>query len=456
MPHPFLDDTIAALASAAGPGARGIIRISGSDCRAVLDRVVEWSARADSLRGSQAHVHNALICVAGDVKLPAIVYLWPGTRSYTGQPLAEIHTTSSPPLVEAVLMRAYESGARPARPGEFTLRAFLNGRLDLTQAEAVLGVIDAHDQPALERALRQLGGGISGPLAEVRHDLMNLLADLEAGLDFVEDDVTFVSSNELIKRITAARTVCERLLQQSTQRAQSTGRHRVALAGLPNAGKSTLFNALLNREAAIVSDVSGTTRDFLTVTADWNGVQIELIDTPGRDGAKALIAGEAQRLALAQIDDVELVIWCSSADYDANDVRIDEQLFVSLVESGHALLRIATKRDLARSRSAMPGIAVCAISGEGLDALRRAVLERLCETNAGSELLGTTAARCHGSLLRTLAALDRALSSANDAGREEFVALELREALEAIGEILGAVYTDDILDRIFSRFCIGK
>ncbi len=185
-------------------------------------------------------------------------------RSYTGQPLVEIHAPGSPPLLEAVLARSFEAGVRPAHPGELTLRAFLAGRMDLLQAEAVLGVIDAAGEDTLAIALRQLAGGISGRMSQVRGDLIDLLADLEAGLDFVEDGIEFVSRDDLAARIGRAQSTIGELLAQCQSRAQSQGRRRVVLAGLPNAGKSTLFNALLSRDAALVSAVAGTTRDYLS------------------------------------------------------------------------------------------------------------------------------------------------------------------------------------------------
>ncbi|MGE3315826.1 MAG: tRNA modification GTPase, partial [Planctomycetaceae bacterium] len=355
------------------------------------------------------------------------------------------------------LVRAFDAGARPARPGEFTLRAFLSGRVDLMQAEAVLGVIDAHDHKQLERALRQLAGNLSLPLARVRSDLLNLLADLEAGLDFVDEDISFVSNEDCRARIRAAREVPARLLQQSGSRMQSSGRKRIVLAGLPNAGKSTLFNALLNRAAAIVSDVSGTTRDTLRGLVDWQGLSVELVDTPGRDAEAAAINQEAQQLAVEQIEGADLILWCRSSQLEGTDVALDAQLQEELARSGCKTIAAVTKCDLADGGSIEQGHRISALTGVGLDALRQTVFERMCDPGDGNdELVGTTAARCHDSLSRTIAALDRALQAAEDRQGDELIALELRDALEPIGQILGAVYTDDILDRIFSRFCIGK
>ncbi|MEX0700720.1 MAG: GTPase, partial [Planctomycetales bacterium] len=277
-----LDDTIAALASPPGGAARGIVRVSGPEVRAALDTIFQPDGppRWNSSRAAQRHSGRILL---PNVRAPldVAVLLWPTRRSYTGEPLAELHLPGSPPLLEAVLSALHDRGARPARPGEFTLRAFLAGRIDLVQAEAVLGVIDAHDHRELETALGQLAGGLSGKIADVRRDLIDLLADLEAGLDFVDEDIEFVARHELAERVDRARGTVERLLDQASERMRTAGTRCVVLAGLPNAGKSTLFNALAGREAALVSPIRGTTRDWLSAELDWQGLAIELIDTAG-------------------------------------------------------------------------------------------------------------------------------------------------------------------------------
>ncbi len=254
---------------------------------------------------------------------------WPTRRSYTGQPLAELHTVGSPPLLEMVLGEVYRHNVRPARPGEFTLRAFLAGRLDLIEAEAVLGVIDAQDHEELETALKQLGGGLSGEIAEVRSDLLDLLSELEAGLDFVEEDIEFVERSELIERLTCALKTIARLSKQAETRLQTTGRWRVVLTGLPNAGKSCLFNALAGEEAAIVSPIKGTTRDVLVASADWEGVAVELIDTAGWEASPSDIMREAQAQRMEQSLGADVLVLCIAKDQSALDAAWNrEQLGV--------------------------------------------------------------------------------------------------------------------------------
>jgi tRNA modification GTPase len=233
------DDTIAAIASASGGAARGIVRVAGGDCISVVSQVFEASAPQLQIdhAGAARRLQGAV--AAGPLlgRVPADLLIWPGARSYTRQPAAEIHTFGSPPLLNAILARLCECGARIARPGEFTLRAFLAGRIDLVQAEAVLGVIDARDQRELSVALSQLAGGMTGSLNELRSCLLDLLAHLEAGLDFVEEDIQFIAPAELARQLEEAAGLLEALADQMQRRGTAHALPRVVLAGTPNVGK---------------------------------------------------------------------------------------------------------------------------------------------------------------------------------------------------------------------------
>jgi tRNA modification GTPase len=470
-----LDDTIGALASAAGPAARGIVRISGP---AAISCLAGWFEPVDvvhwrSAREARCHAGGLLL---EELRSPlaVIVYGWPTGRSYTGQPIVEIHAPGSPPVLEAILARAFAAGVRPAHPGEFTLRAFLAGRMDLLQAEAVLGVIDASGEDSLRIALRQLAGGLSGRMTQVRGDLLDLLADLEAGLDFVEDGIQFVSRQELMLRVRRSECAIEELLRRCHARAQSSGRRRVVLAGLPNAGKSTLFNALLSRDAALVSSVAGTTRDYLSGSLDWSGLAIELIDTPGWEAGSVTnpdanldpaapedLTFLSQELGAEQREQADLILWCLPADASESQRLENASIRGREIRAGHPTVIVETKADLvgrpAPSTCATSAVWVSAKTGKGLGEL----VDRCCHFLSGSlsdsaEIIGTTAARCRESLASCREALGRAAQAAESGQGDEIVALELRESLEHLGRVLGTIYTDDILDRIFSRFCIGK
>ena len=465
--HP--DDTIAALASPAGPAARGIVRISGPGTRAVLDTLFDPDdpARWHATRTATRHTGRFRFKPAATPTsflhpppLPIALHLWPTRRSFTGQPAAEIHAVGSPPLLEAVLTALYTGGVRPARPGEFTLRAFLAGRVDLVQAEAVLGVIYADDHRELELALKQLSGGLSGRIADVRSDLLNLLADLEAGLDFVDEDIEFVSREDVMARLSAARDTVAALLDQAEARMQSTGRRLVVLAGLPNAGKSTLFNALVGREAALVSEVRGTTRDYLTAELDWNGTAIELVDTAGWEPGGAGLMQQAHALRSGQLERADLILFCTPVDAAETEQAQELRFRAELGATAARVLPVRTKCDLAGRSvplSAPTAVAVSASTQIGLRELIEKAATRLTESHTGErQLLGMTAARSRESLATAQASLEHARDAADLGAGDELVALEVRAALDHLGRILGAVYTDDILDRIFSRFCIGK
>lgn len=387
--------------------------------------------------------------------VPIDLWLWPTQRSYTGQPSAELHLVGSPPVIDALLEQLYRDGARPARAGEFTLRAFLAGRVDLVQAEAVLGVIDATDDAQLRTALSQLAGGLSHRIAQVRESLLLDLADLEAGLDFVEEDIEFVHRDQMQARVGQALELVTGLLKQSDTRMVSGTRPQVVLAGLPNAGKSTLFNRLVGGQRAIVSDQAGTTRDYLSAGVEWDGVPLELIDTAGADRMTEGVAEQAEMMRSEVLQRADLVIWCTSVAIDAEQRARDVELRKEAQLQNVNLIEVWTQSD--RNSLADLGLAVSAQTGDGIEQLKDAVRTQLSRRAAHhGEWLATTAARSRDSLERCVTGLQSALAACEARVGDELLSLELRGALEALGEICGQVQTDDVLDRIFSRFCIGK
>jgi len=452
------EDTIAAVASAAGGAARGIVRISGPAALACVGEFFH-ADNAEALSAgspSQSHV------IQGRVRLPQFsspvpcaAYAWPSDRSYTRQPTVELHLPGSPPLVAAALEAACRSGARPARPGEFTLRAFLAGRLDLTQAEAVLGVVDAADRRQLDVALRQMAGGLAGPLDRLRSDLLDATAHLEAGLDFVEEDIEFIARDELLRQLAAARTSVDDVIRQTVARGDAAELPRVALIGLPNVGKSSLFNALIGSPGALVSPQSGTTRDYLTARCSLGASDCELIDTAGfehSDVSANSIVAAAQQFAEDRLRDADVRVLCldPSRPLESWERRLLEQ-----VDDRQIVVR--TKADLAVAANSHGELSVSVVTGAGLDDLRQAIASAVATSQVVvGEMVAATAVRCRDSLHRAATALMLSEQLAKTGGGDELIALELRTALDELGQVAGAVYTDDILDRIFSRFCIGK
>lgn len=401
-------DTIVALSTPPGSGIRAVVRLSGP-------RAVEIGGAAPG----------------------AVVFKAP--RTYTREDLVEIHLPASPPLVDALLRSLVEHGARPARPGEFTLRAFLNGRLDLAQAEAVEQLISAEGDADRVAALDQLGGSFSKRLSKIEGDLLDLCADAEAAIDFVDQDIDLLPVGDALRRGKAALDALRELMAETASRKTSDQRPIVALYGRQNAGKTSLFNALSGSDA-IVSDVPGTTRDVLTADVDV-GIPIRLMDAPGEGEAEGLDA-EALRRSREAVRRADLILFV-----------VDATSAVAPVEpKGHAWLRVHSKADLVRVEG--PGVLVSAKTGRGLPELKREIARLLRdEDRPGARF--RLSLRQGGLLREAEAALARASSAAPSLGME-FVSADLRAALSALGGISGRSTDEDLLDRIFSRFCLGK
>lgn len=467
-----LQATIAAIASNPQGAARGLVRISGPS---LLEHIQPWLQLPAPLPRSATRIAYPLQLPSPLGSLPADLWLWPNSLSYTGQPTLEIHTIGSPPLLQEILKQLGDLGIRQALPGEFTLRAFLAGRLDLAQCEAVLAVIHAQSQKELDRALRQLAGGIQVPIHTLRTQTIELLADIEAGLDFVDEDISFVSHQQIEERLVSLSQQLDQIQKQWTTRLLLTSTPRIVLAGLPNAGKSSLFNALLqtaihqpqpdgspNRLAqqpsALVSPQAGTTRDYLEATIQHLGIEMAWVDTAG---IESLPADQSPRAAAqlqtnSQLTDAHLILLCHPADSPPESLP-------ALPESLHSIpcWHVATCFDLAPTSKAIGDRSdtwvTSAKTGQGIQALLDAVAHWILQQREETpEMIPATAARCQQALQRASESVEMARQSNRDRLGDEWTAGHLRHALDDLGQIAGEVCTDDILDALFSRFCIGK
>ncbi|WP_315861048.1 tRNA modification GTPase [Stieleria sp. JC731] len=452
-------ETIIAIATPPTQAVRGAIRLSGSESLDVISRL-----GIEPVSLTRPHRIDGEIDLGSPLgSVPVRVLIWPTARSYTGQPSVELHTYGSLPILQSIVDAATSVGARAARPGEFTMRAFLAGRLDLAQAEAVLGVIDAESRGALDHALRQLAGNLSKPIESLRGELLNLLADVEAGLDFVDEDIQFIEDDHLISRLESiADSIAEARTQMDQRRGDKSG-WTLALRGLPNAGKSSLINALTGREAAIVTDVAGTTRDVVSVEIELDGYNLLLADTAGLEIVEGespddQIMRQAQSHAGRAGHDADIRLWC--VDYtDQNFQQDADKVRVLATEKRRSSidLWIATKCDHPDTNPPSPWLATSAQEGTGIDQLKQIIVDSIEQQSSGdsTSVIGT-AARCRGSLQAAEEAIASALAYVRGEDGHEYVSSELRLAVSNLGEVTGAVYTDDILDRVFSRFCIGK
>jgi tRNA modification GTPase len=448
-----LTDTIAAVSTPPGRGGIGVVRLSGPQARAIAEGLLRLAAPLAPGRARFGH----LLDRETDAVLDEVVAtFFEAPRSYTGEDVVEIATHGSPVLLDYVMRQSIAAGARLAEPGEFTERAFLAGRLDLTQAEAVRDLIDASTLHQARVAAQQLGGALSRTVAPIKDGLVALIAGLEAGVDFAEDDIDTMPTPEIITRIEAIDAPLRDL-----ERTFGYGRiiHdglRLAIVGRPNAGKSSLFNRLVERDRAIVTATPGTTRDLVTERVSIDGIPIELIDTAGLREAsdEAETIGIAKsREAMAEADLV-LVVIDAAAEPHPEDAATVAAL------GARPTLVAANKVDLEAAVHSldMPArvVKTSAITGEGIPELRRAILEAATKGASLQETALVTNLRQREAITKALAALRRASEAAAAEIPDEMILVDLYEALGALDALTGTTTTEDILRLIFSSFCIGK
>jgi len=462
-------DTIVAASSAAGPAARGIVRLSGPHSASIVRAMLAPGQDASFLARAY-HAADALLLAEG-MTIPARLYVMLAPASYTREDIVEVHAPGAAPILRALIDAMLRLGARPAQPGEFTRRAFLNGRLDLAQAEAVQRIIHARSEAEMRAALSALRGGVSTLARRLSGHITRLCVEVEAGLDFSDQDIEFITPADLAARCRDLAAEIRRA-PAPTAGAIHTRLPRVALRGEVNAGKSSLFNALLDADRALVSPVPGVTRDTVEADLDLGPLTIRLIDTAGlRPPAGDIEAEALTRSGQAQAE-ADLVLFVVDS---SSPLAPDVQAAIESVPPARRLV-VLNKSDLVSGTSAAPAtcggspppagsqgipettgaLHVSAITGHGLDELKRQIARRLATgANLAEEGLLLNARHAHA-LHRAAEALDRAATAAQDGLGMDLAAADLRDALDAVGEITGRVQPADILDRIFSGFCVGK
>lgn len=443
-----MSDTIFALATPPGRGALAVVRLSGPAAGAALQRL------ADALPPPRRASLRRLTDPASGELLDRALLLWlPGPASVTGEDVAELHLHGGRAVAGAVLEALGAlPGLRPADPGEFTRRAFLNGRMDLTEAEAVADLVDADTAAQRRQALRQMGGALAALYDGWRADLVQSLAHLEADLDFPDEDLPGGLDGAVRARIAALRAALAEHLADNRRGERLREGVQVALLGAPNVGKSSLLNLLARRDAAIVSPTAGTTRDVIEVALDLGGYPVLLADTAGVRATEDAIEEEGVRRARARAESADLrVVLFDAATLPALDAD-------SLALLDGDALAVVNKADLADSRALPAGLPSDALwvsltTGEGVDRLLARLTERVGGlVGGGGEAPTLTRARHRAALDACRAALDRALA----APEAELAAEDLRLAVRALGRITGRVDVEEILDAIFRDFCIGK
>jgi len=472
-----LEDTIVAVSSPAGAGERAVLRLSGPWAIEIADRV--FASPPDYRRGlvkdSPTHVvHPGLLAPPGSgLSVPALAYLMRAPRSYTREDVVEFHVGAWPAIEGDLVAGLVAAGARPAEPGEFSFRALMSGRLDLAQAEAVTAVVAASSAAALRAAGDLLGGHLSREIAALADQVRQVMALVEAGLDFSDQDIEIISHEEMTLRLARVRAALADLGRRSRGLETFSGRVRLVLAGRPNAGKSSLFNRLLEADPcftgpgqgrAIVSPEAGTTRDEVRAALHIGGLTFDLSDIAGLDGGAASdeLSAKAQAKALEALgraDLVLLVLEATAPSYEGTDEV--------LALMAAPLVVAVTKCDLAppdRARAYLAArgvraeaVATSAVAGRGLSALRAALVRAVEGGAVDRQAAGpVVTARHRAAMEQAAGALARASRLARRGEAGELVAVELREALDSLGAILGHRVDGDVLAEIFSQFCIGK
>lgn len=445
-------DTIVALSTPLGRGGLGVVRLSGTDSRSIAQIILRfahqphwktWSCElAELLDDSGAPIDQV------------VVSFFEQPRSYTAEDVVEIACHGSPVVLHLCVQRAVTQGARLAEPGEFTLRAYLNGRIDLPQAEAVRELIDATTLYQARVAAQQMEGSVSRRIRPLKEQLLELISLLEAGIDFAEDDISVASGEQILSRLTPIEEGLRVLLDSFATGKLVFAGFTLAIAGRPNVGKSSLFNRLLQQDRAIVTDIPGTTRDTVSETTSLNGIPVKLVDTAGlREGIDLVerlgIARSHQAVADA---DLTLLVFDLSAEATPEDKALREKL------ADQKPLYIGNKSDLPkRFLGADDLLPVSAVTGAGIAELQQAILKRLAPTGLAAPESGAITSIRHEALLKeSAAALENARRAVGFALPHEMLLLDLYAALRPIDAVTGATTADDILNRIFSTFCIGK
>lgn len=450
-------DTIVALATSPGVnGAIAVIRLSGPEAVAITDSVFKGK---DLSKQASHTIHFGTIRDGDQVIDEVLVSLFIAPHSYTKENVVEISTHNSKYIIERILTLLMKKGARAAKAGEFTLRAFLNGGLDLSQAEAVADLIASNSAASHQIAMQQMRGGFSNQLKQLREDLVHFASLIELELDFAEEDVEFANRDQLRILIEKIYQVIGRLIQSFEQGNVLKNGVPVVIAGKPNVGKSTLLNALLNEERAIVSDIAGTTRDTIEDEINIHGVTFRFIDTAGIRQTEDLIEAKGVERTMEKMKQARLIIYLFDPTQDhiaavqqqIQEVEVLNIPFVTIINKSDLL-----SEDQRAEYAVLNPIYISAKQQQGIEELKDELLNQVNLSQINTDDTIVTNIRHLEALQNTREALERVLFGIDNPITSDFLAMDIRQALHHLGEITGTVTTDDLLENIFSKFCIGK
>ena len=457
-----MEDTIAAVATAMAASGIGIVRISGPESREIADKVYRSKGGKKRLEDQPSHtIQYGYIFQGEEVIDEVLVMLMDGPRSYTGEDTVEIDCHGGVLAVKRVLEAVISQGARPAEPGEFTKRAFLNGRIDLSQAEAVMDVINAQSEYALKSSVGQLRGSVQKIIREIRQDILYQIAFIESALDDPEHISIDGYGENLYKEVKKQKEKIERLLETFREGKLMKEGIKTVILGKPNAGKSSLLNTLVGEERAIVTDIAGTTRDILEETILLHGISLRMIDTAGIRNTEDVVEKIGVKKALESAKDADLILYVvdSSLPLDENDQEIiellkDRKAIVILNKAD--LVQVVTEEEL-RQRTSCPVVLVSAKEEQGIDALEKQIQEMFFEGQLSfNEQVYITNVRHRAALEEAREGLEMVEKSIEDQMPEDFFSIDLMNSYEALGKIIGESVGEDLVNEIFSKFCTGK
>ncbi len=457
------EDTIVALSTPLGNGAIAVVRLSGAESLSIINQMLTHPIKPIEVR--KAIFSEIVEPNGGEVIDQVVVTYFKSPASYTGEDVVEVSTHCNPLIIDRIIQVAVQLGARPARPGEFTLRAFLNGKMDLSQAEAVAEVINARTRQSLTQSIRHLEGKLSQRIQEIKEDLLNYLSLTEISLDFSEEDIKIISREDLLSRIDKTASKIHSLIRTYEYGRLLQEGIKILILGKPNVGKSSLLNALLGKERAIVTDVPGTTRDYIEAHLELDGLPVQAVDTAGvrhtRDVVEAI--GVQRTLDQLKTADLALCMFDAHMPLDADDENlrnlIEENrwaipiiLVLNKIDLG---LNSSTRKTL--QKTGLPVVEISARTGEGLGELKQKIKEQVVtDESLEVEEVVVTSARHRQVLEEARKALQNAREAITQQAPEEIIAVDLRMALDRLGEITGETTSEDVLNHIFSQFCIGK
>lgn len=457
MAFQSLKETIYALATAPGQGAIAIIRLSGEKAISIVDQL--FSKSLSDKTSHTLHFGNFLDA-KGTILDEVVISLYRNPASYTGEDVVEISCHGSSYIQDKIMQALAISGARMADPGEFTLRAFLNGKMDLSQAEAVADLIASDSKSSHEQAISQLRGGFSKEIAHLREELISFASLIELELDFGEEDVEFANREDLRLLIEKILSVIRKLVDSFILGNVIKNGVPVAIVGDPNVGKSTLLNTLLNEERAIVSDIAGTTRDVIEDELNIDGIRFRFIDTAGIRETTDTIESIGIHKTYEKLKEASIILLLVDSSLPNNKIETNAKEIQARLRENQLLVVVANKVDSSGFKGNLANIkhfvAISAKTGEGISELKVLLSSFITNGSANNYNTVVTNNRHFESLTKTQKALEDVLHGLNTGITGDFIAMDIRQALHHLGEITGEISSDDLLKNIFSNFCIGK